>query len=274
MAQNNETKYSAKGRPLKTPDRYTPVKYMHLQIGTNNKNKEEYSLNSAKIIGKIMNFHNEQNKSKTNNKINLLHTYNLRQGLRQFKKKGLEAIKKEMNQIHERDVFEPIHPHELTKEEKRKAMESLIFLTEKKDGRVKARICANGSIQRAYISKDDAASPTASTERVLITSTIEAKQNRDVLTADIPNAFVQTEIDKNNKNKIIMKIRGELVNILTELEPSTYEKYVSQENNSPILYVRMVKVLYGMLTSALLFYKHFKRILRKLDSKLILMTHA
>ena len=106
-----------------------------------------------------------------------------------------------MNQVHERDVFEPIHPHELSKEERKKAMESLIFLTEKKDGRVKARICANGSIQRAYIPKDDTASPTASTESVLITSTIEAKQNRDVLIADIPNAFAQSAINKKIRTR-------------------------------------------------------------------------
>ena len=46
--------------------------------------------------------------------------------------------------------------------------------------------------------------------------------------------------------------------MLTKLEPSTYAKYVSKENNLSILYVRMVKALYGTLTSALLFYKQFK----------------
>ena len=52
-------------------------------------------------------------------------------------------------------------------------------------------------------------------ESNLITSTIEAKQNRDVMTADIPNAFVQSDMKKENQNKIIMKISGRLVNILT-----------------------------------------------------------
>jgi hypothetical protein len=33
-------------------------------------------------------------------------------------------------------------------------------------------------------------------ESILITGTIDAKQNRDIITADIPNAVVQTEIDK------------------------------------------------------------------------------
>jgi hypothetical protein len=40
---------------------------------------------------------------------------------------------------------------------------------------------------------NDAASPTVMTESILITTTIDAKQKHDVMTTDIPNAFVQTQ---------------------------------------------------------------------------------
>ena len=73
-------------------------------------------------------------------------------------------------------------------------MNSLIFLTEKRDGTIKARACANRSTQRSNIERDKAASPTVSTEALMIISVIEAKQRRDVVTLDIPNAFVQTPI--------------------------------------------------------------------------------
>jgi hypothetical protein len=64
-------------------------------------------------------------------------------------------------------------------------MESLIFLVEKRDGSVKGRTCANGSTQREYMDRDEAASPTANmTESIVITGVIEAKQRRDVMTAD------------------------------------------------------------------------------------------
>ena len=92
-------------------------------------------------------------------------------------------------------------------------MESLIFLTEKRDGRIKARACANGSSQREYINREDATSPTAATESILITATIDAKENRDIMTADIPNAFIQTDMVTNNNEKVIMKIKGSLVDI-------------------------------------------------------------
>jgi hypothetical protein len=48
---------------------------------------------------------------------------------------------------------------------------------------------------------DDATSPTAMTESILITATINAKKKRDVMITDIPNAFVQTDVDEKNQVK-------------------------------------------------------------------------
>jgi hypothetical protein len=53
-------------------------------------------------------------------------------GLKQFEDKGHHAAIKEMNQLHERAVFEPINIDDLTPIEKKQAIESLIFLTEKR----------------------------------------------------------------------------------------------------------------------------------------------
>ena len=58
-----------------------------------------------------------------------------------------------MKQLHDRVCFKPINPTEMTADERKKAMESLIFLTEKRDGRIKARTVANGSIQRKWMER-------------------------------------------------------------------------------------------------------------------------
>ena len=108
-----------------------------------------------------------------------------------------------------RKVFTPILPHEITFTEKKRAKNSLIFLTEKRDGTIKAQACANGSMQRSYIERDTAASPTVSTEALMITSVVEVKQRRDVVTLNIPNAFVQTPIPESNE-KTIMRISDHL----------------------------------------------------------------
>ena len=86
-------------------------------------------------------------------------------------------------------------------------MNSLIFLTQKRDGTIKARACANGSTQRSYINKDEAASPTVTTEALLTTAVIDAKQKRDIITLDIPNAFVQTPLPQE-EYKVITRING------------------------------------------------------------------
>jgi hypothetical protein len=68
-------------------------------------------------------------------------------------------------------------------------------------GNFKARTCANRRTQLDYINQNEAASLTTLTETHLITAVIDAKQRRDVMTADIPNVFVQIDIEKKNNSE-------------------------------------------------------------------------
>ena len=97
---------------------------------------------------------------------------------------------KEMGQLHDRECFKPIHKKDLNSIELKRALESLIFITEKKSGELKARHCTNGSPQRQYINREDVSSPMVSTELMMMTAVIEAYENQDVRTGDIPNAFI------------------------------------------------------------------------------------
>ena len=64
---------------------------------------------------------------------------------------------------------------------------------------------------------EDVSSPTISAEVTLLTSAIDAEENRHVATLDIPNAFIQTEME-DKEEKVIMKIRGKLVEILCDID--------------------------------------------------------
>ena len=175
--------------------------------------------------------------------------------IKKFKSKGKEATMSEMKQLDDREVYTPIKVEQLTQKERAQAMESLLFVVEKRDGRIKARFCANGSTQREYVNRDEAASPTVTTESIFITSVIDAKQGRDVMTCDIPNAFVQTDIEEALVGeRIIMKIRGALTTILVEMDYEKYGDFVTYERGQPVLYVKMNKALYGMIQSSLLYY--------------------
>jgi hypothetical protein len=75
-------------------------------------------------------------------------TYSLAKDIKAFGAGGHQAAHKEMKQLHDCNVFIPSLVEELTPTEKRRAIESLIFLTEKKVGRIRARTCTNGSTQQ------------------------------------------------------------------------------------------------------------------------------
>ena len=195
-------------------------------------------------------------------------TYSLQKGIKKFGRTGFDSAKGEMQQLHDRECWQPIKVETMSSSEKKKALESLIFLVEKKSGTIKARHCANGSKQREWINSDEAASPTVMTESVMLTATVEAKERRDVATFDIPNAFIQTHVDEkdNHGDRIIMKIRGAMVDMLIEVDPS-YEDYVVEERGQKILYVHILRAIYGMLMSGLLFYKKFRASIEKIGYK-------
>ena len=89
-------------------------------------------------------------------------------------------------------------------------------MNKKRDEAIKDIICANVSMQRAHISCKEAKSMTAASEAIINTGVIYEKQKIVVLILNTPNAFVQTDIELGG-DKIIMKIREQLVNTLLEI---------------------------------------------------------
>ena len=177
--------------------------------------------------------------------------YNVRQGIKRFGQSGIDAIHKEMEQLHDMEVIDPILASNLTTKEKQAALAYLMFLKEKRDGQIKGRGCADGRKQRAYMSKEDTSSPTVMTESVMISCTIDAKERRDVATVDIPGAFMQAFMNEF----VVVKLEGPLAKLLEKVKPELYTKFVTVENGKPVIYVRLLKALYGTLQAALLFWK-------------------
>ena len=60
--------------------------------------------------------------------------YSLPKAIKKFGTKGYDAGYQEMKQMNQRTVFNPKNPNELSKDEKKKALESLIFVKEKRNG--------------------------------------------------------------------------------------------------------------------------------------------
>eukprot|EP00934_Nitzschia_sp_Nitz4_P008987 Nitzschia sp. Nitz4//scaffold353_size16344//11151//16190//NITZ4_008865-RA/size16344-processed-gene-0.13-mRNA-1//1//CDS//3329548925//8977//frame0 len=173
----------------------------------------------------------------------------LKQGLKKFQEAGMAAVKKEIAQLHYRRVMRPRKRSELTRQERRRALGYLMFLKRKRNGKVKARGCADGRPQREYTRREDATSPTVANESVFITAVIDGAENREVAVVDVPGAFMQAEMDE----LVHVRLTGVIVDVLMEIDPS-YQQFMCIERGVKVIYVELLKALYGTLRAARLFW--------------------
>ena len=96
-------------------------------------------------------------------------------------------------------------------------------------------------------------SHTVLTDGLIVTTTIYAHDGRDVATMDIPGIFLHAA----NDEQIIMLLTDKVVSLSAQLQPEElYRKCViKSKKGEPMMYVKLLKALYGLLKSALLFYK-------------------
>jgi hypothetical protein len=207
-----------------------------------------WSLKSAALEAVIESFH-----------ASAFSQHSMNAGIKKFGDRGTEAVRKELQQLHDRQVMVPKHRHELTELERSRSLGYLMFLKEKSDGSIKGRGCADGRPQRAYIPKEDAASPTVRNESTMLTATIDARERRDVATVDLPGAFMQADMD----DVVHMRLTGAMVQILGEID-ATYSKFVCIEKGKQVIYVQLAKALYGTLKAAMLFWRKLTKFLEDL----------
>jgi len=86
----------------------------------------------------------------------------------------------------------------------------------------------------------------------MLSCTIDAKENRYVIVADIPGALLHADMEDN----IHMLLEGTVTEIIIKLDPTTYKKHMwYNKHGKAMLYVQLKKALYGTLQAALLFWK-------------------
>ena len=110
--------------------------------------------------------------------------HSVTKGLKLFGDAGTDAVVKELKQLHERKVIEPVDCKAMTREDKQQALQYLMFLKEKRCGKIKGRGCADGRKQRLYMSKDETSSPTVSIESVMLSCVIDADERLHIEPAE------------------------------------------------------------------------------------------
>jgi hypothetical protein len=115
-----------------------------------------------------------------------------------------------------------------------------------------------GATKSLHIKKK-AALPTISTELILITAAIAAKEKRRIRCYDIPSASVNTDVDED----ILMVLKGELAKMMIQIAPQVCRKYVTvDKKGTKVLYVKLQKLLYGSMRVSLLFYRKLQKELK------------
>ena len=94
-------------------------------------------------------------------------------------------------------------------------MESLMLLTENRNGDIKGRACADGRKHRFTIKKEDVDSPTIATESAFITLAVDKDEGRYVATFDTLGAYLHTETDEDG----IMCLEGALAELVVKVAP-------------------------------------------------------
>ncbi|GFH50261.1 hypothetical protein CTEN210_06737 [Chaetoceros tenuissimus] len=186
-----------------------------------------------------------------------------KKGIEMFGEEAVEALFKELAQLVDMTTFKPRKAEDLTRAQKRAALRAINLIKRKRCGKLKGRTVANGKQQRGRYDKSKTASPTATLEAILMTCMIDAMEGRHVAVADVVGAYLKARME----DFVLMKFTGETVDILCNIDPS-YKDYVTYENGEKVLYVELLKALYGCVQSALLWYELFSGTLVDMGFKL------
>ena len=93
---------------------------------------------------------------------------------------------------------------------------------------------------------------------MFLTAVVDAWENRKVAVLDVPVAFMQVGMDE----LVHVRFQGEMVDKLLDIDHDLYASYVTVEKGERVMYVELLKALYGTLWAARLFWE-------KLQAKLV-----
>jgi len=177
----------------------------------------------------------------------------VKSGLEKWGDRAKDALLNLLNLFIKEKVFEQvIAPLE---EQKKTTLRVHCFITEKRDGRIKAWAVADGQSQVRYL-EEQTYSPTAQLESIMLCSMVDALEGREIITIDITGAFLKAHVPKDLD--LIVKMDGDLARVFCELNPNFVRK------GEETIYLRCLKALYGHIGAARLFYNELDYSLMKI----------
>ena len=192
-----------------------------------------------------------------------------------IKKHGERAVAiiiKESKQLNDGDVpgkpvVEPIDVMTLQEKEKGQALDAVTLIEEKRDERIKARCCADGSKQKYYLDEyESVASPTVGLESLMTTLMIGVHEGQKIISFDVPGAFLQAEMAEDKL--VLLKLKGQFAEMMCDINSEYRNKVQKNGKKVKVLYMRVIRAIYGCIEAALQWYILFTQTLKDMGFKL------
>ena len=140
-----------------------------------------------------------------------------KRGIKTYGKIAVIDILNEYKQLYKLDVLGTQNATIMPCQEKYRALRAVKLIKEKRCGKIKGRMCADGSRQSTYIPRKGAMSLTIALEALFASLFIDAQEGRAVHTFDVPVEYLHSSLIYD---KVLhMKFEGEFVDIMCEVNP-------------------------------------------------------
>ena len=183
----------------------------------------------------------------------------MRKGLQVFGDQGLAAIKKVTQKFHNLDMITPITVKTMTKQQKSQGLViSDVFEREERWHHHQGpRLCQWAQTMTVDTERTDIIPHRIKPKALFLSCIIDidAKERRDVSTADVPGAFLQTK----SEGEVIIRVDRQMAMQLARINPKYAKDIMVEEKGQIVIYGKANKALYdgtnGILNVSLLFWK-------------------
>lgn len=112
---------------------------------------------------------------------------------------------------------------------------------------------------RECLGEEENASPKISVESIFLACITDEFECRDMMLADVPNAFMQAMFPREpGEDRTVMKIMGKLADLSVHMHPEVHKDFVALEKGKRALCMETLKVICGVSEAALLWHRQFR----------------
>ena len=104
-------------------------------------------------------------------------------------------------------------------------------------------------------------SPALTQDGFFVSLAIDTQEALYIATSDIVGAFLKAA----QNDTFVVRLQGPAVEVLLRINEAKYAPHVVYEKGKKVIYVRLLKAMYGTLTAPILWYNLFSTTLTKMD---------